>query len=118
MAWPSPLWATKVTNDPRADIAPALIAAVCERASSVSGSPALGIQATISPMTVAERFFHAHGMPSDVLPELCRRFHVRRLDLFGSAATGHNFDPVRSDLDFLVSFEPLPPGEYAIFRPV
>src|ERR1700735_4649132 len=62
------------------------------------------IHATILPMTVAETFFHVHGMPSDVLPELCRRFHVRRLDLFGSAATGQNFDPVRSDLDLLVSF--------------
>jgi uncharacterized protein len=41
------------------------------------------------------------------LPELralCRRFAVRRLDLFGSAATGR-FDPERSDLDFLVEFE-------------
>ena len=35
---------------------------------------------------------------------LCRRFRVRRLDLFGSAATGF-FDPARSDLDFLVEFD-------------
>jgi predicted nucleotidyltransferase len=46
------------------------------------------------------------------LAELCRRFGVRRLDLFGSAATGH-FDPARSDLDFLVEFEPMPPSPYA-----
>lgn len=39
------------------------------------------------------------------LERLCRRFHVRRLDLFGSAATG-NFEPGSSDLDFLVEFEP------------
>ena len=39
------------------------------------------------------------------LAELCRRFHVRRLDLFGSAAEGA-FDPARSDLDFIVEFEP------------
>ena len=39
------------------------------------------------------------------LAELCRRFHVRRLDLFGSA-TGENFDPSRSDVDLLVEFEP------------
>lgn len=39
------------------------------------------------------------------LEELCRRFHVRRLDLFGSAASD-GFDPARSDLDFLVEFEP------------
>jgi predicted nucleotidyltransferase len=46
------------------------------------------------------------------LRELCGRFHVRRLDLFGSAA-GENFDPARSDLDFLVEFGPVPPGAYA-----
>jgi predicted nucleotidyltransferase len=46
------------------------------------------------------------------LRALCRRFHVRRLDLFGSAATGR-FDPSRSDLDFLVEFEEMPPSPYA-----
>jgi uncharacterized protein len=46
------------------------------------------------------------------LQALCRRFGVRRLDLFGSAATGR-FDPARSDLDFLVEFDDLAPGEYA-----
>src|ERR1700751_4667846 len=35
---------------------------------------------------------------------LCRRFHVRRLDLFGSAARG-DFDPEHSDVDFLVEFD-------------
>ncbi len=50
-------------------------------------------------------------MPDD-LPALCRRFHVRRLDLFGSAAD-RRFDPTRSDLDFLVAFEDLPEGAYA-----
>jgi uncharacterized protein len=39
------------------------------------------------------------------LAELGRRFHVRRLDLFGSA-TGDDFDAKGSDLDFLVEFEP------------
>jgi predicted nucleotidyltransferase len=46
------------------------------------------------------------------LAALGRRFHVRRLDLFGSAATGE-FDQDRSDLDFLVLFDPLPPAAYA-----
>lgn len=32
---------------------------------------------------------------------LRKRFGIRRLDLFGSAATGA-FDPVHSDLDFVV----------------
>jgi predicted nucleotidyltransferase len=35
---------------------------------------------------------------------LCRRFGVRRLELFGSAVKG-TFDPGTSDLDFLVEFE-------------
>lgn len=40
----------------------------------------------------------------DELSELCRRFHVRRLDLFGSAARD-DFDPAASDIDFLVEFD-------------
>ncbi|MFZ0705022.1 MAG: nucleotidyltransferase family protein [Candidatus Korobacteraceae bacterium] len=46
------------------------------------------------------------------ISQLCRQFHVRRLALFGSALGG-DFDPARSDLDFVVEFEPLPPGTYA-----
>ena len=38
------------------------------------------------------------------LRALCRQFHVRRLDLFGSAARG-DFEPGRSDVDFLVEFD-------------
>jgi predicted nucleotidyltransferase len=37
---------------------------------------------------------------------------VRNLALFGSAAGG-DFDPTRSDLDFVVEFPPLPPEEHA-----
>jgi uncharacterized protein len=37
------------------------------------------------------------------LRDLCRRFHVRRLEVFGSAARG-DFDPAKSDIDFLVEF--------------
>ena len=40
----------------------------------------------------------------DELSALCRRFHVRRLDLIGSAARD-DFDPERSDVDFLVEFD-------------
>jgi predicted nucleotidyltransferase len=47
--------------------------------------------------------FDAHHPGLDAL---CRRFHVRRLDLFGSAARGTDFDPARSDLDLLVAYEP------------
>ena len=42
---------------------------------------------------------------SEEIAELCRRHQVQRLDLFGSAATD-DFDPERSDLDFLVTFLP------------
>ncbi len=42
---------------------------------------------------------------SGMLRELCRRYGVQRLELFGSAATDA-FDPSRSDLDFLVEFLP------------
>jgi predicted nucleotidyltransferase len=37
---------------------------------------------------------------------LCRRHHVRHLAVFGSAARGEDFDPARSDADFLVEFAP------------
>ena len=39
------------------------------------------------------------------LSELCQRFGVRKLELFGSAATGA-FDANSSDLDFIVELEP------------
>ena len=38
----------------------------------------------------------------DAVVELCRRFGVRRLDAFGSAVRGDDFDPARSDVDVLV----------------
>jgi predicted nucleotidyltransferase len=46
------------------------------------------------------------------LASLCRRCNVRRLDAFGSAVTGR-FEAARSDVDFLVAFEPLAPAAYA-----
>lgn len=46
------------------------------------------------------------------LERLCTRNRVRRLEAFGSAATGR-FDPGSSDLDFLVELEPGSPGELA-----
>ena len=51
-----------------------------------------------------------HPMIQARLPELfalCRRYHVKRLELFGSA-TGPRFDPDRSDLDFPVEYLPVP----------
>jgi predicted nucleotidyltransferase len=52
------------------------------------------------------------GIGPGTLAALCRRYGVRRLDLFGSAATG-GFDPARSDIDMLVELPDLPPGDYA-----
>ena len=48
----------------------------------------------------------------DGLIRLCVQYRVRRLELFGSAA-GEGFDAERSDLDFLVEFDPLEEGEHA-----
>ena len=45
------------------------------------------------------------------LNELCAKFDVQRLELFGSAAEDR-FDPQTSDLDFLVEFLPLQPGQH------
>ena len=57
-------------------------------------------------------------LPSEVaskqaeLSHICKRFHVSRLELFGSGVTGH-FDPKTSDLDFLVEFQNMDPVAYA-----
>ena len=37
---------------------------------------------------------------------LCGRYGVSRLEVFGSAARGYDFDPERSDVDLLVTFAP------------
>lgn len=37
---------------------------------------------------------------------LCRRYGVRQLEVFGSAARAADFDPASSDADFLVDFQP------------
>jgi predicted nucleotidyltransferase len=51
------------------------------------------------------------------IAELCRRYHVRRLDVFGSAARGDDFDSACSDADFLVEFAaaPEPPPSLQTF---
>jgi uncharacterized protein len=40
----------------------------------------------------------------DEIAALCRKYRVRRLDLFGSA-TGNRFNPETSDIDFVVNFD-------------
>lgn len=46
------------------------------------------------------------------LERACRRHHVERIELFGSAA-GSDFDAAKSDLDFLVTFQELGLDQYA-----
>jgi uncharacterized protein len=41
----------------------------------------------------------------DAIRALCVMYHVKRLAVFGSAAKG-TFDPARSDVDFVVEFQP------------
>jgi len=48
------------------------------------------------------------ALVADNLPAiraLCQEYEVVRLDLIGSAATGE-FDPDRSDIDFLIEWAP------------
>lgn len=60
----------------------------------------------------------AHALPALIterraaLAALCERTHARRLALFGSA-TRPDFEPERSDLDFIVAFDDLPPADYS-----
>ena len=47
------------------------------------------------------------------LESLCRDYRVRRLEIFGSAASGEGFDITTSDIDFLVEFLPMEPAEHS-----
>lgn len=38
------------------------------------------------------------------IAEVCRKYNVAKLEIFGSAARGVDFDPDKSDADFLVEF--------------
>ncbi|MEM6458943.1 MAG: nucleotidyltransferase domain-containing protein [Planctomycetota bacterium] len=55
----------------------------------------------------------------DALTELCRRYHVLTLEVFGSAATG-DYRPGKSDIDLLAEFDhdaPIPAlDQYLGFR--
>lgn len=48
-------------------------------------------------------FIHQHQA---AIADLCRRYHVQRLEVFGSAARGTDFTLESSDTDFLVEFSP------------
>ena len=50
---------------------------------------------------------HPHiSQKREQISGICRRLGIRKLEVFGSAARGADFDPVNSDADFLVQFEP------------
>ena len=51
----------------------------------------------------------------DAFALICRRYGVARLEVFGSAARGTDFDPNHSDADFLVTFEPTTRNNLAAF---
>ncbi len=63
---------------------------------------------------------HTKSQPREIIPlvanrkrqiaNLCRRHHVKRLDVFGSAVNG-DFHPDESDIDFLVRFDDSPVGQ-------
>ncbi|MEY4266624.1 MAG: hypothetical protein RIS90_1159 [Pseudomonadota bacterium] len=47
---------------------------------------------------------------------ICRKYHICRLEVFGSAARADDFDPELSDVDFLVEFAPgVSPGLDSVF---
>jgi uncharacterized protein len=51
----------------------------------------------------------------DAVALICRRYGVARLEVFGSAARGTDFDASKSDADFLVTFEPSTQNNLAAF---
>ena len=40
------------------------------------------------------------------ISSICQRFHIQRLEVFGSAARASDFNPECSDADFLIEFAP------------
>jgi len=59
--------------------------------------------------TAMQDFIRAHR---EEIAELCRKHHVRRLSIFGSAARD-DFDAARSDVDIIVEFEDFPIEQYS-----
>ena len=55
---------------------------------------------------------HALEGHRQALADLCRKYRVRRLDVFGSAARS-DFDEKSSDVDLLVEFEDMPHADRA-----
>ena len=51
----------------------------------------------------------------DDILSLCKKYKVRKLEVFGSASDHSRFDQNQSDLDFLVEFQSLEQGQHARF---
>jgi len=49
----------------------------------------------------------------EAIKNLCTRYRVRQLEVFGSALTDKSFHAESSDIDFIVEFLPLKQGQYA-----
>lgn len=65
---------------------------------------------------------YTSGMHPDIarhiagISDICQRYRIRRLEVFGSAARGDDFVPETSDADFLVEFAPdVQPDLHSIF---
>lgn len=48
------------------------------------------------------------------IESLCEQYGIRRLEVFGSAARGDDFDPERSDVDFLIDLKPDRQGTFTM----
>lgn len=57
-------------------------------------------------MATLERMHPAIAQHRAAIASICRRHRIRKLEVFGSAARADDFDPARSDVDFLVEFAP------------
>lgn len=44
----------------------------------------------------------------EAIADLCKKYGVERLEVFGSAARGSDFEPEHSDIDLIVHFAPHP----------
>jgi uncharacterized protein len=68
------------------------------RAGTINIGWARGLSATHMHSSIAQK-------RADI-SKMCQRHRIHRLEVFGSAARATDFDPVSSDADFLVEFEP------------
>lgn len=67
------------------------------------------LRAAMEPVAFFDRVNAMHELVEKKrqdIGRLCGRFDVRRLEVFGSAARGADFQPGRSDVDFLVEYDP------------